>query len=274
MTDSRPAAVVTADPTIMDGLVVRWRATTEGPTLLSASRDRVMVHGDVTLSRIEPWLADARRAHEALKAGRRDEAEALATHRFGRLLSDDLIPIERAGALMAEITETAAVPAGELAAFGLMAERLEGLLAGARTALEATREQVASEIEEEAAGHLHSIRRGMRWAAWVARGKPPESDPGKDYELSGALLHGKAWRTSAACCPVETAAVTQAVEAERERIRDAVIRFKTVLVQPENGYPVDAIPFAALLGLLGPGVPLDGPQPGAGGTPGAGEGDG
>lgn len=41
---------------------------------------------------------------------------------------------------------------------------------------------------------------------------------------------------------------------ERARVRDAVSRLKTVLVQP-NGYPVDAVPFALLLGVLSGGGP-------------------
>lgn len=87
--------VVTATPTIMSGLVIRWRAVVNGDALLSASRACVMIHGDVDLARIEPWLDDARRAHEALKADRRDEARALATHEHARFLSDELVPIER-----------------------------------------------------------------------------------------------------------------------------------------------------------------------------------
>lgn len=44
-------------------------------------------------------------------------------------------------------------------------------------------------------------------------------------------------------------------KAERERIRDLVAeRFKTVLVQPDNGYPVDAVPWSALAGLLTSGL--------------------
>lgn len=87
--------VVTATPTIMSGLVVRWHAVVNGDALLSASRSCVMIHGDVDLARIEPWLDDARRAHEALKAGRRDEAAALATHTYDRPFGRDLIPIKR-----------------------------------------------------------------------------------------------------------------------------------------------------------------------------------
>ena len=128
------------------------------------------------------------------------------------------------------------------------ADRLEGLLADAR-------EQVASEIEGEASGHLYSIRRAMRWAAWVARGKPADSDPRKDVELSRALLHGDAERTSAACCPVETAAVARAVEAERLRIRAAATDLTFKIVHPGRGsQALDVVPLGELLGLLGSGA--------------------
>jgi 8-oxo-dGTP pyrophosphatase MutT (NUDIX family) len=82
---------------------------------------------------------------------------------------------------------------------------------------EAVREKVAREIETEAATHLFSIRRAMRWAAWVARGKPENDHPGRDCELKRAAeAHDLA---ATPCCPVETAAVARAVAAERERIR-------------------------------------------------------
>jgi hypothetical protein len=96
LTEAIPAPpVVTATPTIMSGLIVRWRAVVNGEALLSASRSCVMIHGDVDLARIEPWLDDARRAHEALRADRRDEARALATHEHARFFSGELVPIER-----------------------------------------------------------------------------------------------------------------------------------------------------------------------------------
>jgi hypothetical protein len=87
--------IITATHTIMSGIVIRWQAAERGDALLSASRACVMIHGDVDLARIEPWLDDARRAHQALKAGRDDEARALATHEHTRLLGGDLVPIER-----------------------------------------------------------------------------------------------------------------------------------------------------------------------------------
>jgi hypothetical protein len=87
--------IITATPTIQSGLVIRWRAVINGDALLSASRACVMIHGDVDLARIEPWLDDARRAHDLLRQDRRDEAVALATHESPRFLSDELVPITR-----------------------------------------------------------------------------------------------------------------------------------------------------------------------------------
>jgi len=97
MAEQPAPPVVTATPTIMSGLVIRWRAVVNGDALLSTSRACVMIHGDVELVRIEPWLNDARRAHQALKAGRDDEARALATHEYAglRLLGDELVPVKR-----------------------------------------------------------------------------------------------------------------------------------------------------------------------------------
>jgi hypothetical protein len=80
------------------------------------------------------------------------------------------------------------------------------------------RERVAREIETEAGGHLFTIRRAMRWAAWTARGKPAASDPGLDSEKARAILAGQSGIASLPCCPAETAAVSRAVTAERERI--------------------------------------------------------
>lgn len=60
------------------------------------------------------------------------------------------------------------------------------------------RERVATEIEAEAAGHLFSVRRAMRWAVWVVRGKPEGDGPAAD-------MLGRDAATSP-CCPVETAA--------------------------------------------------------------------
>jgi len=141
------------------------------------------------------------------------------------------------------------VPAGELAAFGLVLERAEKALADALGIADAMREQVASEIEAEAAGHLHSIRRGMRWAAWVARGKPAASDPGNDHQLSGALLHGDAARTATPCCPVEAAAVQRATVAERERIRALFDTWITIAMSEPSSHPPEAwkIAFADLI---------------------------
>ena len=147
--DPQPPAVVVATPTILSGLVVRWRAVVNGDALLSASRARVMIHGDVDLARIEPWLDDARRAHEALRAGRDGEARALATHRYARLLGA-LVPIGRSEEpkLSEVFTEPVPVPAGELAAFGVAMERAQEALAGADAriaeAVEAERERIRS----------------------------------------------------------------------------------------------------------------------------------
>jgi len=62
-----------------------------------------------------------------------------------------------------------------------------------------------------------------------------------------------------ACCrkdhqnwPCDTIRALEAgANAERKRIRELVCtRFKTVLVQPDNGYPVSAVPMAAFLDVL------------------------
>jgi hypothetical protein len=79
----------------------------------------------------------------------------------------------------------------------------------------AERERLAGEIEAEAAGHLFTIRRAMRWAVWVVRGRPADDDPGSDYARERSAM---AADYSPPCCPVETAAVTRAAAAERERI--------------------------------------------------------
>jgi hypothetical protein len=176
------------------------------------------------------------------------------------------------GKLSEVSTESVPVPAGELAAFGLLMDR----------AVAGVREQVAQEIEAEAATHLGSVRRGMHWAAWVARGKPVTGDPGKDWQLDGALLHGDAERTAVPCCPVESAARADERErasvqvaelrqeirgmnarraeaaaatcaAERERIRTAAGDLKVTL-WPGNGtgqQALDVVPLTDLLGLLG-----------------------
>ncbi len=77
------------------------------------------------------------------------------------------------------------------------------------------RERIAREIEDEAGTHLFTIRRAMRWAAWVARGKPAGTDPGHDWLQERQKMAAE--RTTP-CCPAETAAVVRAVRAERERI--------------------------------------------------------
>lgn len=87
------APVITATPTIQSGLVVRWRRSTEGPAILSASRHGVMIHGDVFLHDLpDEWIEMARRAHNWIKAGWEDGAQALATHRHARRFGD-LVPI-------------------------------------------------------------------------------------------------------------------------------------------------------------------------------------
>ena len=96
MPDAVP--IVTATPTIQSGLVLRWRVVANGDPFLSASRDCVMIHGDVKLATIEPWLDDARRAHELLRADRRAEARAMATHEHTGPFRDDLVPINRPAA--------------------------------------------------------------------------------------------------------------------------------------------------------------------------------
>ena len=85
--------VIIATPTIT-GLVLRWRASAEGESLLSASRNCVMVHGDVHLETIESWLDDARKAHELLRRGKREEAAAMATHTKS-FMSNILTPINK-----------------------------------------------------------------------------------------------------------------------------------------------------------------------------------
>lgn len=58
-----------------------------------------------------------------------------------------------------------------------------------------------------------------------------------------------------AVTPVSAAdAYMAGVSAERERITELAGKCKTVLVQPGNGYPVDAVPFAALLDVLAAGA--------------------
>ncbi|HLK00293.1 MAG TPA: hypothetical protein VKU39_10355 [Streptosporangiaceae bacterium] len=87
--------VVVATQTVMSGLVVRWyRNIADAEThaeLISASRDGVLISGDVYLHDLpDEWIADAKRAHEALKADRREEARGLATHRHTKVFGGDL----------------------------------------------------------------------------------------------------------------------------------------------------------------------------------------
>ncbi|WP_433233817.1 hypothetical protein [Actinomadura nitritigenes] len=80
-----PSGVVTVTGNARTGTVVRWyrdllAATHNRPTL-SASRDGVMIHGQVYLHTIPAeWITDATLAYEALKAGAGD-VSGYATHR-------------------------------------------------------------------------------------------------------------------------------------------------------------------------------------------------
>jgi hypothetical protein len=119
---------------------------------------------------------------------------------------------------------------------------------------DAHREAIAAEIEAEAATHLLTVRRGMRWAAWVARGKPAGGHPGEDHEASGALLRGDAERSGIPCCPVEDAAraderqraAAGLTEAQRaltaERARYALLRGQFVEYCKRGGLEPPAEP--------------------------------
>ena len=98
--DDGPQPVITADPTMGSGLVVRWRHSTEDRAILSASRDGVMIHGNTFLNAVlRRWIFDAERAHEAIRAGREDDAKAMATHERERPFGGDLVPVaQEAGA--------------------------------------------------------------------------------------------------------------------------------------------------------------------------------
>jgi hypothetical protein len=85
------APVVTVTPTIMGGTVARWyrdeRSAENGRPVLSASRDGVMVHGEVYVASDRghwhlpgEWIDSAREAHAALTADRRAYLGHLATH--------------------------------------------------------------------------------------------------------------------------------------------------------------------------------------------------
>lgn len=92
------APVVTATHTIMDGLVLRWYASLAaaeygGRECLSASRNGVMIHGNVYLHDLpDEWVEAARRAHELLRAGKDAEARKLATHE-AKGFTGDLVAI-------------------------------------------------------------------------------------------------------------------------------------------------------------------------------------
>jgi hypothetical protein len=85
--DRGEAMIVTATPTIMDGLVIRWyaseRAEDRGSEVMSASRNGVRVYSflhEVPAAH----MANAVRAYEYLRADRpgcEDFARSLATHR-------------------------------------------------------------------------------------------------------------------------------------------------------------------------------------------------
>lgn len=80
----------------MDGLVIRWRYTPEGPAVVSASRNGVMIHGDVAFNEVtQAWIADAQIARDHLVAGRRALAKAMATHEYDRPFFGDLVPIKK-----------------------------------------------------------------------------------------------------------------------------------------------------------------------------------
>ena len=224
--DPQPPAVVVATPTILSGLVVRWRAVVNGGALLSASRARVMIHGDVDLARIEPWLDDARRAHEALRAGRDGEARALATHRYARLLGA-LVPIGRSEEpkLSEVFTEPVPVPVGELVAFGLAMEEAQRTIAALRAENAELRQVTDPEIEA-----------AMRDAA---------------LEKFGDVIRDA---TDAAVMPRLAEIEAAARASERERIRTAADDLKFTLWRgPGQEQALDVVPLADLLGLLGGG---------------------
>lgn len=87
--------IVTVTPTVMSGTVVRFYedegAEKFGSPHVSASRDKVLVHGTVE---VNAWLFDAiagaQEAHERIKNG--GDVEDLATHRRG-ILAGRLLPV-------------------------------------------------------------------------------------------------------------------------------------------------------------------------------------
>lgn len=96
---SNKPMVVIANPTIMDGLVVRWYLTIDaaqqGADVISASRNRVYANGEIT-----PELFHAAwDAHLALKQDRPNAARGLATHKksfLGGMISPISEPVTSA----------------------------------------------------------------------------------------------------------------------------------------------------------------------------------
>lgn len=91
--------VITVTPTIMDGTVVRWYtgalAAEQSRPLLSASRQGVMIHGDVLIADLPAsWIEAAQDAHGRIAAGY--AVSHLATHRKP-LGSRELIPVDEGG---------------------------------------------------------------------------------------------------------------------------------------------------------------------------------
>ena len=99
----------------------------------------------------------------------------------------------------------------------------EALAAAAPLLLAAERERIVAELQQEAVTHLFTIRRTMRWAVWVVRGRPADDDPAGD-----CLVRPGDAAARPPCCPVETEAVRRAVaaavKAERLRIREMAAR--------------------------------------------------
>lgn len=85
--------VISATHTIGDGLVVRWRYSPEGPAVLSASRNAVMIHGTVIVTdEFLQWVGAAQYARDLIRSGREDEVKAMATHEYDRAFFGDLVP--------------------------------------------------------------------------------------------------------------------------------------------------------------------------------------
>jgi hypothetical protein len=97
MTDT---PVVVAAHMLIAGLVVRWyrseNAADINRVVISASRDGVMIHGDVFLHDLPvAWLTAAGKAHEAIAAGRDDDARAFATHERKGFMNGPLVAVQR-----------------------------------------------------------------------------------------------------------------------------------------------------------------------------------